>query len=1498
MESILKMRFLFCWVVLAFIFTIIPKIAFAAATPQLNTPPYLNYTAPVAGQTANTTKITFLSPVGVSGAVKWQVKVQAGAFTPPDLDRPVAGAKDYVVNADILVDVSAGQNHLLLLATDDRGYVKAYADIDITVKISLPATLLTEGVGGNYTAPVPGSAIGTTKIATLSLGATGAAKWQYKVLPDTFIPASGSTLAGAIDYSAGNDIPITANQHLILLATDDTGHIIAYAGITVAAGQIEPAAAALVSETNYSTPVPGLTPGTTRIVTLDLGGIAGATKWQYQVQAGAFVTPPLNSTLSGASDYTVNTDIALTAGQHLMLLATDAGGSILAYADLTINSGQINGNNMLLSTPTNYSTPVPGSSAGTSKIATLDNSGILGATKWQHKVQDAPFSVPAYDSILGGTDYNAGADIVVTAGQHLILAAIDDDGKIKAYADIIIAASYIRPAVLVEGVGAGTNYSTPVPGGAGGNTKITTLDLTGITGAAKWQYAVQTGPFSVPGMDTTLTGATDYTMGADIPITAGQHLMLLATDKDGKIKAFADMIVTAGQININTAAPVLATPANYSVPEAGITSGTTKIVSLNLTGIAGATKWRVAIQAGPFTTPDLNSDSTLIVGVTDYTAGTDIPVATGQHLILMATDAGNLVKAYADITIAQNQIKSAASLTTNFNTEAEVVAGNRTIAIDLTLSGSVWASDLVTSQSKKNFLFDNMTASGSESAEWAKVIGNLKTATNPVNLMGNVLTITLPPTANYNITSDQTITVKIPSSLLQVSPAVALSPLTFTIKTDSSVTITGTITSSATAADVRKGGKTIIVTLKNVPNNAGGYDTWNANIASDTNTRQALFNALTPTAATAEVGNWSAVIDALKASATITRTSDTVVTIILPPVPTYNITTSQTIQLGSIPATCLTNPYQGNAFTPSSAPEFTITPAGATAAITGTVMGSSASPMSEANIVAGGNTIVYTLTSDTWVYDIATNLSKYNALFESLALTSPTTDENGMWTAVISAMNAGSIARTSDTVVTVTLPAVPAYHITAAQTITPSIPSNLVNSGVSPAVASTFTISPVTAAVSGTIVSTATTQDNIVSGGKTIILTLSNSTWATDVVTNSTKVTQLINGITASPDDATWQKVRTALKANTSKIKVAGAVLTITLPAVTEYYIAADQTITVSIDKSLLKQPTASSVIAKPSLTVFTAAPPPATATVSFSPALISVTEMRGGTATLDITLNNDTWVADIATNKNRLNTLIDGFTAATDANKWGLVKTAVKSPLTSITSVLTQGANNRITIKLPAVNSYNVSQDQVITIKIPRTLLNLTKSDLTATPPLAIKALEKGNLNSMLLDGSLDTLLANYSPSDIYVVVPKKYITKIDMANNTLGSTSYTNLNVQAENEVNGVQATSGGVVRTSNTYTVSKGKRIFSLVFSGLSTDTDVTVAAFSDIVCTNKLEKEVTIKFASGNTTPFPPKGTSTKSIAGAYSLQKLISDSKLFNSILLQYSLDELKVTAPN
>lgn len=106
--------------------------------------------------------------------------------------------------------------------------------------------------------------------------------------------------------------------------------------------------------------------------------------------------------------------------------------------------------------------------------------------------------------------------------------------------------------------------------------------------------------------------------------------------------------------------------------------------------------------------------------------------------------------------------------------------------------------------------------------------------------------------------------------------------------------ITGTITASITEADIRTGGKTLIITLTN--------DTWAAAGAAFDAQRQNIINGID--SAQAEATGWDAVVKAGLAVGTVVRTSATVVTVTLPAFATYDITATETITV-TIPASAL-----------------------------------------------------------------------------------------------------------------------------------------------------------------------------------------------------------------------------------------------------------------------------------------------------------------------------------------------------------------------------------------------------------------------------------------------------------------------------------------------------------------------------------------------------------------------------------------------------------------
>ena len=105
-----------------------------------------------------------------------------------------------------------------------------------------------------------------------------------------------------------------------------------------------------------------------------------------------------------------------------------------------------------------------------------------------------------------------------------------------------------------------------------------------------------------------------------------------------------------------------------------------------------------------------------------------------------------------------------------------------------------------------------------------------------------------------------------------------------------------------------------------------------------------------------------------------------------------------------------------------------------TAAITGTVIGAG-----EADIVAGGRTIIITLTADTWGATVGDDNAITTALINGID--SAGSEANG-WDAVVKAgLTHADVTRDSPTVVTVLLPAFASYDITADETITVTVPN-------------------------------------------------------------------------------------------------------------------------------------------------------------------------------------------------------------------------------------------------------------------------------------------------------------------------------------------------------------------------------------------------------------------------------------------------------------------------
>lgn len=127
------------------------------------------------------------------------------------------------------------------------------------------------------------------------------------------------------------------------------------------------------------------------------------------------------------------------------------------------------------------------------------------------------------------------------------------------------------------------------------------------------------------------------------------------------------------------------------------------------------------------------------------------------------------------------------------------------------------------------------------------------------------------------------------------------------------------------------------------------------------------------------------------------------------------------------------------------------TPAAATCALTGTVQPT----VLESELVTGGETIILTLTGAEWVAAGAAFNAQRQAIIDGI---DSAQSEAAGWDAQRSSIPVTAVVRTSSTVVTITLPALGSYSVTANETITATIPAPATTAATSIVASPTFQV--------------------------------------------------------------------------------------------------------------------------------------------------------------------------------------------------------------------------------------------------------------------------------------------------------------------------------------------------------------------------------------------------------------------------------------------------------
>lgn len=811
-------------------------------------------------------------------------------------------------------------------------------------------------------------------------------------------------------------------------------------------------------------------------------------------------------------------------------------------------------------------------------------------------------------------------------------------------------------------------------------------------------------------------------------------------------------------------------------------------------------------------------------------------------------------------TIAPSFTTAALSGTMITDNPTEIDFTGKTIVI--TLSNNTWKAD-ITNQAKINALIDGFTAAV-DTYSWNLVKTALKaggvTLTN-----SNVLTITLPSVSGYNIAADQTVTVNIPSTLLAYNYPVTVTPNTFTIKAARAATVSGTAVPSLTEADIVNGGKTIIITLTS--------DTWASDVISSATKREALIDGFKFANSTIDTDQWNNMLDVIKASAGFTRVSNTAVTITLPRAAAFNISGSLEVKL-TVPGSVINSP--------SNLPEvkaFTISPVNTQSA---KLSGSAVSGVTEADIAAGGKTIVITLTGDVWALDVATDSTKRNNLLDRLTATGTNSDET-KWTAALGSFktsansNSTVVVRSSDTVVTITLPAYTGFELSGDLIVSLNIPKEVLTTASTSITTSSFTVSAITAVLTGTAITAPPDSSSIIAGGKTIIITLKNATWASDI-------SGLLNGF-SSTDPNDWQTIKNKIT-STNVVRTSNTVVTIKLPPVPDYT-GSSQSVTLTIPQTLITGEH-KNVTATPNLQIGSVA----SATLNGDE--LSKTDVVDGGETITIELEDCTWATDVVSNTTKLKALLKGFTPDSDTASWNLVIAAIQANLNKVVRT----NETVVTIKLPPVPDYDPINEQKVSLTIPKNLLVGAVDNIVAGNKIKIElpsSTKRGTLQSMLDDGSLADYVNEKPLQKIILAVPVKYITSVVVGQTKLDDTVITSLDIYTDSDIDKVRVIVDGETYTSTkSVEAGEGKK-YNIGFSykdntTTSSSSKSSSASSIDAIISVSGQSDVTIKINGSKTYNLAP----STDLKGSYSLYKLVNDSKLFTNILDYYIPEDIDV----
>lgn len=858
----------------------------------------------------------------------------------------------------------------------------------------------------------------------------------------------------------------------------------------------------------------------------------------------------------------------------------------------------------------------------------------------------------------------------------------------------------------------------------GDDNSITTAFLDGITGTQNWSV-VRAALNS-----THVTKQGDTVVRVNLPAVPGYYL---EADESVSVNIPGEALLNTGNDVISTPDIAISNEAVSISVDGSVTSGATEGAIRNggetldltikgdvwaddvgnnitvtngiLKGITGSTSWNNQVRdALDLANVQRISDSEVRITL-PAAAAYDISVidnitvtvtsAAIEHLStgsVIADEGFSVSPAAATVSVSGN-IQSGAN-----DQESSIRAGGSTII--LTLSEDSWVADIGLNTIANQQLINGI--SGNQiwnTAVRPLILGADRGASN-VSVSGDIVTIQIPAIPGYYLESDENLSITIPAlALLNSGTSINAIPSLTILNEEVSLAVSGSVTQlpQKNEEDIRSGGETLVLTLTG--------DQWADDIASNSVTANNLFAGIS-----GNLGTWDATVQPALDVSDIVRNSSTVITINLPAVASYDITSAETVSV-SAASTVLKYTTSGQV---NGSPGFTITSLGASVSVSGNIQ--SGLNNTESEIRAGGSTIILTLSEDSWVGTLGNENSVTSSLVNGI--NGGTSWNTFVIPAILGADQGASNVGVSGNTVTITIPQVPNYYLNGNDLVTVTVPSSALQSTADNVVASpTLTIQNegVSMTVSGTLTGV-TTEEDIRNGGRTLVLDLTGDEWPDNIASSTTVSDILFAGI--SGDGTEWNsKVRDNLT-TTHIVRNSNTRVTITLPATAGYDISSAETVQAVAAAGALKYSNTGSVTGSPSVQIL-----PLGGSISVSGNIQSgvfntESKIREGGATILLTVTEDSWVSGLGNNNTTTADLINGISGS---SRWNSsVRTAILGADNGAANVSVSGSI--VTINIPAVSDYYINSNDIISITVPANALNSATSAITASPTLTIQ--------------------------------------------------------------------------------------------------------------------------------------------------------------------------------